>query len=73
MERLHIEISDNQYLIRLQRTDFDINSLYALLKSFGTEIPSAKSREIIHDEDDMVKSYRDSEEFADRFDHLQDK
>ncbi|WP_345230054.1 hypothetical protein [Olivibacter ginsenosidimutans] len=72
MERLHIEISDNQYLIRLQRTDFDLNSLYALLRGLGAETPLRK-RLSMHDGDDMVKSYRDSEELGDRFDYLQDK
>jgi len=73
MERLNIEISDNQYLIRLQRSDFDLNSLYMLLKSLGAEIPTLKSRDFKVYEDDMVKSYRNDDNLGDRYDHLLDK
>lgn len=73
MERLNIEISDNQYLIRLQRSDFDLNSLYMLLKSLGAEIPNFKSQDFKFQEDDMVKTYRNDDNLGDRFDHLLDK
>jgi|GEM_PF-907570 len=73
MERLHIEISDNQYLIRLQRTDFDLNSLYAVLRELGAHIPGNGKRYTDIQEDDMIKSLRSDDELGDRFDYLLDK
>lgn len=72
MESFNIEITDNQYLIRLQRSEFDLNSLYTLLKSLGAEIPSFRSSHVDLD-DDMIKSYRNDGDFGDRFDYLLDK
>jgi len=73
MERLHIEISDNQYLIRLQREDFDLNSLYALLRGLGAHIPRNGKRYIDIQEDDMIKGRWSDDELGDRFDYLLDK
>ncbi len=71
MESFKIEITDNQYLIRLQRSEFDLNSLYTLLKSLGAEIPFRNYR--VDLDDDMIKSHRNDEDFGDRFDYLLDK
>jgi len=73
MERLHIEISDNQYLIRLQREDFDLNSLYTLLRGLGAHIPGNGKRHMDIPEDDMIKSMWSDDELGDRFDYLLDK
>ncbi len=72
MESFNIEITDNQYLIRLQRSEFDLNTLYTLLKNLGADIPSFRSNRIDLD-DDMIKSYRNEEDLGDRFDYLLDK
>ena len=73
MEQLHVEISDKQYLIRLQRTDFDLNSLYALLRGLGAHIPGNSKRYVEIHGDDMIKSIRNDDELGDRFDYLMDK
>jgi len=72
MNSLNIEITENQYLIRLKRTDFDLNNLYLLLRTLGAEQDWRVDMKNLED-DDMIKSWKIDEDFGDRFDHLSDK
>ncbi len=73
MESLNIEITENQYLIRLKRTDFDLNNLYLLLRNLGADTTNWKTDSIQREDDDMIKTWKIDDDFGDRFDHLADK
>ncbi|HWV71349.1 MAG TPA: hypothetical protein VN040_06535 [Pseudosphingobacterium sp.] len=73
MESLNIEITENQYLIRLKKSDFDLNYLYSLLRTLGADTPVSKTEFFKQEDDDMIKSWKNSVELGERFDHLLDK
>lgn len=73
MESLNIEITENQYLIRLKKSDFDLNYLYGLLRSLGADSPTSKTEFFKQEDDDMIKSWKSNVELGERFDHLIDK
>jgi hypothetical protein len=70
MKNSSLEITDNEYLIKLNKNDFDLSNIYRLLKALITESPALKSS-FEHEED--LRSHNLSHDNASRFDSLSDK
>ncbi len=69
MDTSSIEITEQEYLIKLRKEEFDLSFIYKLVRRIQYErsFPHA----LLPEEEDRRSSY--SEDLGDRFDHLSDK
>ena len=70
MKNSSLEITDNQYLIKLNKKDFDFSNIYGLFKALIAESPSLKAS--FEPEEDL-RSHNLSHDCDTRFDSLSDK
>ena len=70
MKNSTLEITDNEYLIKLNKNNFDLSNVYRLLKALVGEAPSPKSS---FDSEEDLRSHNLSHDSASRFDSLSDK
>jgi len=71
MKALSLKITENDYLIRLRKEDFDIHFIYQLLKNMQSEYPSDMIN-LQSPADHIFTQSADRENFT-RFDDLRDK
>ena len=70
MKSTSLEITENEYCIKLNRDTFDLSLIRQLIKRIQAE-ELFFSRRINEDEGDLLS--RSSSEYEDNFDHLDDK
>lgn len=71
MKNSILEITEQEYLLKLRREDFDISLIYQLLKRIQSE-QFFFSRKQDDNEDDIISRYQDADSSS-RFDLLSDK
>lgn len=71
MNLSRIEITDKEYLIKLNKDDFDLSLISQLLKRIQAESFFAKTQHFQEEED--IKSRKAADELPLYFDHLDDK
>lgn len=69
MTKSRIEITDTQYLIRLNKDEFG----YAKLKHFVAQLLTEQATLNYMDDWENDKGIRQDTDYGDRFDHLSDK
>lgn len=71
MKNSSLEITEQEYLIKLRKDDFDLSFIYHLLKRIQSE-QLFFSKKYSEPEDDIISRKADTE-INHRFDHLNDK
>ena len=69
MQNSVLEITEQEYLIKLSKSDFDLSFIYSLLKKIQSEETFFKR--IFEDEEDIIARRRNAE--IDDLDHLSEK
>lgn len=72
MKNSSLEITEQEYLIKLNKNDFDLSSIYRLLKRIQSEYYLSGSKNIY--EADQTNDIRSNDDhLTNRFDSLRDK
>ena len=69
MQNSVLEITEQEYLIKLNKSDFDLSFIYSLLKRIQSEETFFKR--IFEDDEDIIARRRNAE--IDDLDHLSEK
>ena len=69
MQNSVLEITEQEYLIKLSKSDFDLSFIYSLLKRIQSEETFFKR--IFEDDEDIIARRRNAE--IDDLDHLSEK